>query len=266
MSDAEMEYSYIFMPDIWSLMPETPAPDTVIDNHDKIININPPADVVSKLDKKEVIDNDREPEKPSIQSDEHPVIATDLSSEQYTVGFVPIPESSDVENSSRIISDEPPLIANENVDVSATDHPNSLETATEESSTTLKRNISFLERIADLKVTELKAELEERDVKFNPKLKKAELVSLLKGVVQQDIDSANLGSFEPSDNIDGKTNNIAEESLDKAESDQDNLSNSGLPSDQSDVLNLKKENTVAADVPMELDSEKGMINFVCQLL
>ena len=121
------------MPDIWSLMPEALSSDIVIDNHDKLISINSPADVVSKLDKKEVIDNDTPPEKPSVQSDEQQVIATNLSSEQYTVGFVPIPESNDIENSSRITCGESSIIANETVDFPAENPLCSTEIAKEES-------------------------------------------------------------------------------------------------------------------------------------
>lgn len=100
-------------------------------------------------------------------------------------------DTSDLNSSMLVIADDQPIDSStilnpldiSNLDSATAPQPN--DEQAEKAS--VQEKLDFLQRVVELKVTELKSELDKRDVKYARTAKKAELLAKLKEIVQREI-------------------------------------------------------------------------------
>ena len=163
----DREYSVVFLPDIWSLL----DPTRVNDVNEGMKDISVKNESVSKNDlkqEKEMLSEQQNQPENNEDKKEPLDVSTELasnndSSSSHVLSFptICVPSSSEGVPSS---ADEPTV-------------------------TVTSEKQRLLDHINELKVTELKSQLDERDVKYKSSAKKAELVSMLTDVLQLEIDS-----------------------------------------------------------------------------
>lgn len=158
----DREYSVVFLPDVWSLLDSSNVPADVIEEEMKdAVKIEPvsSSDLVSSVD----VSCNQQPQQ---QGD-------GVKNEQIdaTAELSPNNDSS----SSHILS-FPTICV-----------PSSSEVPLEGKPSDLAEKQQLLDHINELKVTELKGQLDEREVKYKSSAKKAELVSMLTDAIKSEI-------------------------------------------------------------------------------
>lgn len=180
-SDAELERSVIYMPDVWSLLDQEQAASVKRADVAKSDSVVGP-----KSDKKDEVnlnDSDRVDSDAVSTSAATSDVCDDLTSSNAVCSDPPDDVCTGGDNTmSEVASIATEAEVPERNDLGNGHQQHPLDAVLQE-----KRD--FLQRIPDLKVTELKVELEKRHFKYNPKYKKADLVAILKEKVQHEIDS-----------------------------------------------------------------------------
>lgn len=211
-SDAELEYSCVYLPDVWSLIDQKALSVDLVNAANCSESLASALAVIKEEPEKVTESNSSTNDKLNSLNEN----VQDTSSNTSTIvdsSEQPVDNISDpkVLSAGDCVSDSSAIQLSTEGEAtlqhsSPSDVPLGAETSSEEmqdtlatndaesksvpqTSSTLKEKMDLLNRISELKVTELKAELDDREVKYPRTAKKAELVAKLKETLGHEIDA-----------------------------------------------------------------------------
>lgn len=205
----DREYSVVFLPDVWSLLDSSDVPSDVI-----------------KEEMKDAVKNE------SVSSSDL-IACVDALNDQQWQGDVAKNEQVDAasELSPNNDSSSSHILSFPTICV-----PSSSEVPAEEKPTGVAEKQQFLEHINELKVTELKSQLDERDLKYKSSAKKAELVSILTDAVKSEIGLIQTGELH----TDHPTGTVEVENVTELEPTSTIVANADAPTLPEDAFNTSE--------------------------